>query len=297
MSRSAGIALLALVAPAVTVASAFMLPRPTALATSNYRGRAVPATLGLALAAGLLVSCLAVFSIAGWLGGHGRTALAGAPALAMLAGAIVVAGAGLYDDLSEEAARGLIGHLRELARGRPTSGGLKLIAAFAAAGLVVVVRPSGPAQAIVGIPVIAGCANVWNLLDLRPGRSLKYFVPAAAVLVVAGFRTQYALIGVPTLASALATLPIDLSERAMLGDTGANLLGFVAGTGLYVNLSFWGLVAALAVILGLHVVSETVTLSKVIRAVPPLRWFDDLGRIRTGEGSAGPTSAEHPQEP
>ena len=33
-------------------------------------------------------------------------------------------------------------------------------------------------------------------------------------------------------------------------------------------------------VVALHVLSETVTLSRIIRAVPPLRWLDDLGRVR-----------------
>jgi hypothetical protein len=39
--------------------------------------------------------------------------------------------------------------------------------------------------------------------------------------------------------------------------------------------------AALGVVLNL--LAETVTLSRIIRSVPPLRWFDDLGRLSLGE--------------
>jgi hypothetical protein len=51
---------------------------------------------------------------------------------------------------------------------------------------------------------------------------------------------------------------------------------------------------ALAAVLGLHVLSETVTLSRIIRRFPPLRWADDLGRIRPTEPrnrDAEPTSS------
>jgi hypothetical protein len=44
--------------------------------------------------------------------------------------------------------------------------------------------------------------------------------------------------------------------------------------------------AALAV--GLNLLAETVTLSRVIRGAAPLRWFDDLGRIRPAEPSTSP---------
>ena len=64
----------------------------------------------------------------------------------------------------------------------------------------------------------------------------------------------------------------------MLGDAGANVLGFVVGLELVGGLPPVGLAVALAVVVGLHVLSETVTLTRVIRAVPPLRWLDDVGR-------------------
>ena len=65
----------------------------------------------------------------------------------------------------------------------------------------------------------------------------------------------------------------------MLGDAGSNLLGFILGASLARSLSTWALVAALAVLMAAHAASETVTLSRVIERVTPLRWFDRLGRI------------------
>ena len=64
----------------------------------------------------------------------------------------------------------------------------------------------------------------------------------------------------------------------MLGDSGANLLGFAAGIGLYAVLPDpWVAVAA-----GVAVVAERRRRDRVVRRViertPPLRWFDALGR-------------------
>ena len=69
----------------------------------------------------------------------------------------------------------------------------------------------------------------------------------------------------------------------MLGDAGANVLGLVAGIGMFDRLGLVGLWVALAGVVALHVLSETVTLSRIIRAVPPLRWLDDLGRVRDAQ--------------
>jgi hypothetical protein len=74
-------------------------------------------------------------------------------------------------------------------------------------------------------------------------------------------------------------LVLDLRERAMLGDAGSNVLGFIIGLALFRLLPTWGLGFVLGVILILHALGETVTLSRIIEATPPLRWFDRLGRL------------------
>jgi len=134
---------------------------------------------------------------------------------------------------------------------------------------------------LAGVVLIAGCANVWNGLDVRPGRALKFALLAMACLI-----------GVPL--DLLPTLPLlalacgcvlwpDLRERAMLGDGGANLLGFTIGLGLFLILpDAWVIVGALVAV-ALNVVAETFTLSRLIDAVPPLRWFDGLGRLPGGK--------------
>jgi hypothetical protein len=64
----------------------------------------------------------------------------------------------------------------------------------------------------------------------------------------------------------------------MLGDAGSNPLGFIVGTGLAAILPTWGVILAAVMALGLQVAAETVTISRLIEAVPPLRWYDRLGR-------------------
>ena len=64
----------------------------------------------------------------------------------------------------------------------------------------------------------------------------------------------------------------------MLGDSGANLLGFAAGLALYDVLPDPWVAVAGAVAVALNVVADTVSFSRVIEATPPLRWLDGLGR-------------------
>ena len=86
-----------------------------------------------------------------------------------------------------------------------------------------------------------------------------------------------ALAPLPPLAAALALLPEDLGERAMLGDAGANALGAMLGAAATV-LPRPARVALLAGIAGLTAASEKVSFTKVIERTPALHWLDMLGR-------------------
>ena len=85
--------------------------------------------------------------------------------------------------------------------------------------------------------VLVLCTNLFNLLDLRPGRAIKVLVVLGAALTAGSgqVRTLWAL-GLFA-APALVAGAYDLRERAMLGDTGANLLGAVGGLWLVLTLS------------------------------------------------------------
>jgi UDP-GlcNAc:undecaprenyl-phosphate GlcNAc-1-phosphate transferase len=196
----------------------------------------------------------------------------------LVAAVLLVALAGFVDDLSEGGARGLRGHLESALRGRPTTGLLKVIAALVAGVLVVLAMPSRPVWvAAAGVALMAGCANVWNDLDVAPGRAGKFFLCFGVVLPFLGSSTEpQVLLGMFAVAEA-STLGFDLRERGMLGDSGANVLGLLVGAGLYGLLPDWAIAAAAAIVIGLNVVAETVTFTRVIDAGAPLRWFDRLG--------------------
>ncbi|MDP8956496.1 MAG: hypothetical protein M3N24_06010, partial [Actinomycetota bacterium] len=269
--------LLTLLGAGFGVAAAVLLIRSPGTTTKNYRGKDVPVVLGIAAAAALFGAVLIVFSMALWTHRPGRPEVIRREALLIVVGCLLVFLGGMYDDRARGPERGLVGHFRELYQGRITTGIIKLVASVAAAALVAWAYRPPLLTAIVGIPVIAGAANLWNLLDVRPARALKYFIPFCLLLVAISSQSQYALVASAALGVSAAMFPFDLTERAMLGDAGSNLFGFVIGVGLFQGLPLWGLILALAAILALHWASETVTLSRLIQSTPPLEWYDRLG--------------------
>ncbi len=276
MTRGVASVLLMILGAAFGVAAAVPLLRSQGTTAKNYRGREVPVVLGIAAAAAVFGAVLIVFSIVLWSHRPGRPEVIRREALLTVVACLIVFLGGLYDDRRGGPERGLVAHFQELLSGRVTPGIVKLVAAVAAASLVAWAYRPPLFTAIVGIPVMAGAANLWNLLDVRPGRALKYFIPMCFLLLIVSGQSQFGLVASAAFGASFAVFPFDLTERAMLGDAGSNLFGFVVGVGLFAALPLWGLVFALAVVLGLHWAAETVTLSRIIELTPPLQWFDRL---------------------
>jgi hypothetical protein len=185
---------------------------------------------------------------------------------------------GAYDDLAGNGqARGFGGHLGALRRGEVTTGTVKLLGIGVTGLGAAAVAARRPADALLGGSLVAGFANLLNLLDLRPGRALKVALLHVPVIVSA---TPGGAVLAGPLGAAVALLPEDLGERAMLGDAGANALGAVLGIAVVGRYGRRGQLAHLAAITALTAASETVSFTKVIEATPALHWADQLGRRR-----------------
>ena len=246
---------------------------PPRLLRKNHAGRLVPAVLGVALVVAVVIATAVVAGVAGVAYELGRAVI-----WAMAASAILGV-AGLLDDLSEGTARGFREHLGTLLRtGRVTTGIVKLAAGIAAGTALAVLMGGGPVRVAAAAVLMAVSANVWNAFDVVPGRALKLAILALVPILLASWDAPAGLLAGATLGAAAALLPFDLLERGMLGDAGSNPLGFLVGVGLALVLPTPVVVVAAVIGLLLQVAAETVTISGMVDAVPPLRWFDLLGR-------------------
>jgi UDP-GlcNAc:undecaprenyl-phosphate/decaprenyl-phosphate GlcNAc-1-phosphate transferase len=174
--------------------------------------------------------------------------------------------------------RGWRGHWAALRTGSLSTGAIKAIGALALAAYVVSGRGLESWRYIVDVLLLILTTNLFNLLDLRPGRAEKALALLAIGLCLGAWTFEpLELLGIfagPILVGTWLTL----GERAMLGDTGSNLIGAVAGVWLLTVLGQNGRLVALAVILVLTIYGELRSISKTIDSVPPLRWLDSLGR-------------------
>jgi Glycosyl transferase family 2 len=170
-----------------------------------------------------------------------------------------VAGLGLADDLWSGPERGFRAHVRA---GR-TTGVLKLVGIPAVA--------LATTRSLSGALLVGLSANALNQLDTRPGRALKSYLLARAVLG-----------GRPRRADGLAVLllPYDLREMGMLGDAGSNALGAVLGFESVRRITGarrWTVIGALAT---LTILGERYSLGASIERSRVLGPLDRLGRPR-----------------
>ncbi len=131
---------------------------------------------------------------------------------------------------------------------------------------------------ILAVAVLVLATNVFNLLDLRPGRSTKAFVLLGAGLAIGSAQLRPLWTLGLFVAPALVAGAYDLRERAMLGDTGANLLGALAGLWLVLTLAPSGQLVALALLALITLYGELRSISSLIERTPLLRQLDSLGR-------------------
>lgn len=247
---------------------------PERLMRTNVSGLRVPAVLGGIMAVAALATMAGVQALAGAGWGPARTGVVGA-AVALVV--VLMALAGIYDDArGDEAARGFRGHLTAAGSGRLTGGVVKLAAGGAAglgAGALV-----ADGRAVIEVALLVGLgANLVNLVDRAPGRAAKLTLLSALPLVVWG-DPSWAVAAAGLFGALAGCVPLDLRERAMLGDAGANPLGAVIGLGLGLSLPEYPRVAAIAVLVALNLASERWSFSRGIERVPALRALDALGR-------------------
>jgi UDP-GlcNAc:undecaprenyl-phosphate GlcNAc-1-phosphate transferase len=245
----------------------------------NFRGRLLPTAVGIIVALVVLATdaVVAVVAAAGAEPDAGAVQGLRLTTITALGFGLL----GLLDDLGGAGeSGGFAAHLQALAEGRLTTGAIKLFGGAAVAVVVVATRePDSIGRVLADGALVALAANLGNLFDRAPGRTIKVTLVAFLVLVLA-VGAQRELAGVALAVGAGAgLLTADLRERLMLGDAGANVLGAVLGLGVVLTCSPGVRTVVLVLVALLNLASEWVSFSRVIAAAPPLRAADRWGRL------------------
>ena len=135
------------------------------LTRENYRGRALPVPLGLAIVPVALIALIPVMLLARLTDldvypDNLGFAIVFVPGIALL---------GLIDDVLSGAGRGWRGHGRDVMSGALSTGLLKAAGTLGLALLVASSLPGSDAEFLLAAAVLVLATNTFNLLDLRPG--------------------------------------------------------------------------------------------------------------------------------
>ena len=271
--------------PLAIAISLFLVPagarglRDAGLVRENYRAAPLAFPLGAVLATAALVTLAPL----AFLNDRADLDLLEPALRQWLPYLLGIAFLGFLDDSlgrGEAAAtpRGWRGHWAALRTGSLSTGAIKAVGALALAAYVVSGRGLESWRYLADVALLVLTTNLFNLLDLRPGRAEKALALLAVGLCLGAWTFfPLELLGIfagPILVGAWLTL----GERAMLGDTGSNLIGAVAGVWLLTTLGGDGRLVALAIVAALTIYGELRSISRTIDSVPPLRWLDSLGR-------------------
>jgi UDP-N-acetylmuramyl pentapeptide phosphotransferase/UDP-N-acetylglucosamine-1-phosphate transferase len=240
----------------------------------NHRGTSLPVPIGVAIVPAALIALipitlLARLTTADVFPNDLPLVLTFIPGVALL---------GLVDDVLSGDSRGWRQHMTTALSGGFSSGVLKALGTLGLALLVASSLPGTDGDFLLATAVLVLATNAFNLLDLRPGRSVKSFLLLGLGLTLAtGITEPAAALGIfigPLLVAGF----FDLREKAMLGDCGSNVIGAMAGLWIVLTLTPGEQVIALAILLVINLYGEFRSLSTAIEKIPVIRHLDSFGR-------------------
>jgi len=248
----------------------FKMLKTRGMIVKNYRGQPVVTSMGLTFIFPCALSIIP-FMVAGIEPEH----------MAFLTVVTSLTLTGFIDDvLGDATIKGIKGHVAELIKGRISTGGVKLIITVLVGMFVSRYYHKSLIAWGVYALLFSLFVNFINLMDLRPGRAIKVFLLSVILLMIlGGFSNVWIL--TPVLTALPFHMKGEMEEKYMLGDTGANLLGGIAGFYAIKAVTLAPAAVMAAVLLSIHVIAEYRSLSRFIESIPALRFIDQLWRLKT----------------
>ncbi|MFW6281885.1 MAG: glycosyl transferase family 4, partial [bacterium] len=251
------------------------------LIKKNYLDKEIPVLGGLYIVIFSIVLWIFFFNHGSFINNHNNTAMLDYNPdksfvfNSMIYLFIIITAVGFLDDLAgSKNQQGFKGHFKSLFSGEITTGFIKAFVSFL---LVFLVLFSYGFQSyfrlFLNLGIIILMTNFINLLDLRPARSIKFFLLFSFILILFLPLLSYFF---PVYLVLFFYLPFELKARVMLGDTGANFLGIVLGFPLiFINNLLLEVIILFFLIL-LTIISEKYSFSTIIKNNKYLNYLDEL---------------------
>ncbi|KPU28104.1 hypothetical protein TR13x_01840 [Caloranaerobacter sp. TR13] len=184
----------------------------------------------------------------------------------------------LLDDLIGDCKiKGFKGHILNLFQRNVTTGVLKASTGFICSFFISYFVSDGINELMINTIILVLFINFINLLDLRPGRAAKMTI-ILTVLLLLNQLARSTFILLSTLGFLIVYLPKDLKGVMMLGDIGANTLGWTLGVELIISVNLIIKFIVLILLIIVHIISEKYSISEIIKNNKILNYIDQFGR-------------------
>lgn len=253
----------------------------------NYKGEKIPTSLGVVFVLNTLLIIGLFFIIYPYLypAYYYPYVYTGDMFFIMLFFLPILGFLGLLDDfVGTKDKKGFRGHFKAFFKFKMTSGFIKAFFGFLISLVVSVFiffngEKTPLAEIFISAIIIALLTNFFNLLDLRPARAIKiYFILTVVIFCLVKVQPVETLEVSAILGGTLLIYSFyDFKGKAMMGDVGSNVLGFVMGVLVVVNFSYLSKIFILGGLILFHIWGEFYSLSEVIEKNRFLRFLDKLG--------------------
>lgn len=243
----------------------------SSLVRPNYKGDMIPVGMGICFIPAVIINSIimAIFYF------DDKINL---KIFILLVGILAMSFVGIIDDsMGNRNVTGLKGHFKSLIKGNMTTGGFKaLIGGFIGLLVSIPFSQSIP-EVILGGMIVALSTNLMNLLDLRPGRSIKVYLFIAIIMMIFALKVDREIFLI-VLPAVLAYFYYDLKAMSMMGDAGSNVLGVSIGIMFVISFNVVVQVIWLLALVAIHILTEKYSLTKIIEKNPVLNAIDKFGR-------------------
>ncbi|QQY80629.1 UDP-N-acetylmuramyl pentapeptide phosphotransferase/UDP-N-acetylglucosamine-1-phosphate transferase [Keratinibaculum paraultunense] len=236
----------------------------------NYNNEEIPLGMGILFIFVQVIS-ISLTSILGWADIK--------VAMGYLLACTLMGFVGLIDDLvGETDIKGFRGHINAFFKGKLTTGLLKAGIGFFIALFISIIFSSTLLDIVINTLIIALFTNLTNLLDLRPGRSIKVFLLISVIMLFTNITDEYNFILYSIYGILFIYFPIDLKAKAMMGDVGSNFIGITLGIYCIFTQTLLARSIYLFILILIHILAEKISFTKVIEKNKFLSFLDNLGR-------------------
>lgn len=237
--------------------------------TRNYMGDLIPSGYGILL----------LFFILLYVSLYNQQVTSIEGSLLFFIGLLIFVG-WIDDRYGNPAIKGMKGHLSYLFNtGKLSMGCVKAIMGAGAGMALAFQLTNNPIEFLLYSGVLTLSTNFINLLDVRPGRALKGFGLFFSFIYLLGtFPSYLSMYSILLVAFFFAALIFDLQGAMMLGDAGANGLGFSLGSFFILSLPIQWIWVHFFFLLGIHWYAEKSSISTFIKKHALLRRVDEWGR-------------------